>query len=124
MPIVFICALRSSGGERGEQFLPGDRASFAQASLSQAARGLSRARSSSTAHPVPSPATQRPCFDGIDGGRKRVSATFIVTVLTKMSKTVSDALRGAQPLFHALFGVKTLSGTHWGTAFNELGLRG
>ena len=30
-----------------------------------------------------------------------------------------DALRGAQTLFHALFGVKTLSGTLLGPAFNE-----
>ena len=27
------------------------------------------------------------------------------------TKTVFHALRGAQPLFHAIFGVKTLSGT-------------
>ena len=27
-----------------------------------------------------------------------------------MTKIVVDALRGVQPLFHALFGVKTLSG--------------
>ena len=43
-------------------------------------------------------------FDGIKGGRKRVSDTFT-------TKTVFDACRGAQPLFHALFGVKILSGT-------------
>ena len=30
-------------------------------------------------------------------------------------------LRGGQPLFHVLFGVKTLSGTLLGTAFNESG---
>ena len=37
-------------------------------------------------------------------GRTRVSDAFI-------DKTVFGALRGAQPLFCALFGVKTLSGT-------------
>ena len=25
---------------------------------------------------IPSPATQRPCFDGVEGGRKRVSDVF------------------------------------------------
>ena len=41
------------------------------------------------------------------------------------TKTVfSYALRGAQPLFHALFGVKTLSGTLLGPAFHENWLRG
>ena len=35
-------------------------------------------------------------FDGIKGGRTRVSDTLL-------TKTVFDALRGAQPLFHALF---------------------
>ena len=34
-----------------------------------------------------------------------------------LTKTVFDALRGTQPLFHALFGVKTLSGTLLGPAF-------
>ena len=42
-------------------------------------------------------------------------------------KTVFHAFRGAQPLFHALFGVKTLSGTLLGPAFytrvTGLGLR-
>ena len=32
-------------------------------------------------------------FDGIKGGRKRVSGTLL-------TKTVFDALRGAEPLFH------------------------
>ena len=31
------------------------------------------------------------------------------------------ALRGAQPFFHALFGVKTLSGALWGPVFNASG---
>ena len=51
-------------------------------------------------------------FDGIAGGRKRVSDTLL-------TKTVFDTLRGAQPLSHALFGVKTLSGTLLGPAFDE-----
>ena len=50
---------------------------------------------------LPCPATQRPC---VDGWGNRVSDT-------SLTETVFDALRGAQPLFHALFGVKTLSGT-------------
>ena len=52
--------------------------------------------SPSDAWVYPSPATQRPCFDGIEGGRKRVSDTLL-------TKTVFDALRGAQPLSHTLF---------------------
>ena len=55
-------------------------------------------------------------FDGIEGWRN-VSDTLL-------TKTVFDTLRGAQPLSHALFGVKTLSGTLMGLAFTEKGLRG
>ena len=51
----------------------------------------------------PSPATQRPCFDGLKGGRK---ACFIFSDICFLTKTVFVALRGAQPLFHALFDVK------------------
>ena len=46
------------------------------------------------------------------GGRKRVSDT-------SLTKLVFDALRDGQPLFQALFGVKTLSGTLLGLAFDE-----
>ena len=53
----------------------------------------------------------------LEGGRKRVSDTF-------STKAVFGALRGAQPLLHALFGVKTLPGTLLGPACNERGLRG
>ena len=52
-------------------------------------------------------------FDGIKGGRKRVLVI----------ETVFHAFRGAQPLFHAPFGVKTLSGTLLEPAFIEHGLR-
>ena len=45
---------------------------------------------------LPSPATQRPCFDGSEGGRKRVLDALL-------PKTVFRALRGAQTRFHALF---------------------
>ena len=38
-----------------------------------------------------------------------------------LTRTAFHALRGAEPLFHALFGVKTLSGTRLRPAFNELG---
>ena len=51
-------------------------------------------------------------FGTIEGERTRVSYTLL-------TKTVFS--RGAQPLFHALFGVKTLSGTLLGPAFNEKG---
>ena len=50
--------------------------------------------------------------DDSKGGSKRVSDTLL-------TKTVFDALRGAQPLSHALFGVKTLSGTLLGPAFQH-----
>ena len=40
-----------------------------------------------------------------------------------LTKTVVHVYKGAQPLFHALFGVKTLSGTLWGPVFNASGLR-
>ena len=45
-------------------------------------------------------------FDGIKGGRKRVSDVFV-------GKDSVSCTRGAQPLFHTLFGVKALSGTLW-----------
>ena len=64
------------------------------------------------------PKTRNPRhFEAIEGGRKRVSETL----MTNLSKAMFDALRGAEPLFHARFGVKTLSGTFWGAAFNENG---
>ena len=50
----------------------------------------------------------------LEGGRKRVSDTLL-------TKTVFGALRGAQPLVQALFGVKTLSGTLLGPVCNEIG---
>ena len=55
-------------------------------------------------------------FETLEGGRK----LFSDIVLTK---TVFGALREAQPPFHALFGIKTLSKTFLRTAFNETGLR-
>ena len=56
--------------------------------------------------------------DGIEGGRKRVSDTVLTEIVT------ISAFRDAQPLFLALFGVKTLHGTLLGPACNERGLRG
>ena len=56
-------------------------------------------------------------FDRFEGGRKSVSDTFL-------TKTVFGAFRGEEPWFHALFGVKTLSGDTFEHAFNETGLRG
>lgn len=41
-----------------------------------------------------------------------------------LMETVFHALRGAQPVLHAIFGVKTLSGILLGPAFNASGLRG
>ena len=52
---------------------------------------------------TPSPAT------GINGRRKRVSDTL---------KAVFGTIRGAQPLLHSLFGVKTMSGILLGLAFH------
>ena len=50
--------------------------------------------------------------DGIKGGRKRVSDTF-------WTRTVFDALRGAQQLLYALFGVTRLSGILFGPALSD-----
>ena len=64
----------------------------------------------------PSPATHA-ILTVLKGGRKRVEDVLL-------AKTVFDAFRGAQPLFHALFGVKILSGTLLDIAFNETRVTG
>ena len=68
---------------------------------------------------MPSPATHAIliCFRG---GRKRASEAFI----DENSASCSAARRGAQPLFHALFCVKTLSGTLLGPALNVTRITG
>ena len=55
--------------------------------------------------PSPSPATQRPCFASIGGGRKRNDKS-----------SVSCTYRGKTTVSH-IFSVNTLSGTLWGAAF-------
>ena len=55
-------------------------------------------------------------FDTIGGGGTGVSDTFI-------DKTVFHVVREAQPLFHALFCVNTLSGTLFSPASTAKGLR-
>ena len=58
-------------------------------------------------------------FEAIEGAKTRVSDMLLI-------KRVFDTLR-VQALFHALFGVKTLTGTvlrTGATAFNENGLWG
>ena len=69
------------------------------------------------ANVTPRPATPRH-FHIIGGGRKRDSTIF-------MDKNSVSRTRGAQPLFHALFGVKnTIAGSLVGPASQETGLRG
>ena len=65
---------------------------------------------------LPTPATLA-IFRLLKAGER----VFLILLRTK---TVVHVLRGAQPLFHALCGFKTLSGTLLGPTFHEKGLRG
>ena len=97
---------------RGAPAHPGDGAAHALGRPAEKGGPASARREAGSRAAGPSPATQRPCFDGSGGG-----SVFQTSLLTK---TVVLAVKGAQSLFHALFGVKTLSGTLLGP---DTGLR-